>query len=122
VTGISRIARLRHPGVLRDFTWPVDLPTFGRYNLVYGWNASGKTTISNLLRALEARIPPAHGEVRLTINAAELGGHEFGQATIPIRVFNRDFVSENVFPLGGGDVPPILVMGKESVEKQKDIG
>jgi wobble nucleotide-excising tRNase len=36
-------------------------------------------------------------------------------------VFNRDFIAESVFPIGGGDVPPILVVGKESVEKQKEI-
>lgn len=52
MTLITKINRLRHPGVLRDFTWPADLPSFGRYNLIYGWNGSGKTTLSNLFRAL----------------------------------------------------------------------
>ena len=33
---IDRLARLRHPGVFSDFSWPADLPTFGRYNLLYG--------------------------------------------------------------------------------------
>jgi wobble nucleotide-excising tRNase len=36
-------------------------------------------------------------------------------------VFNRDFVDQNVFPVGGGDLLPIFVLGAESVEKQKDI-
>ena len=35
---IGRIARLRNCGVFHDFTWPAGLPTFGRYNLLYGWN------------------------------------------------------------------------------------
>ena len=118
---ISRITRLRHAGVLRDFTWPAELPTFGRYNLIYGWNGSGKTTISKLLRALELRSAPASGEVTLSINGTDVTGQEFHQATLPVRVFNRDFVTESVFPLGGGDVPPILVLGKESVEKQKEV-
>ena len=56
MTPISRIARLRHPGVLRDFTWAAELPTFGRYNLIYGWNGSGKTTISKLLRAVSQQL------------------------------------------------------------------
>ncbi len=121
MTAISRIARLHHPGVLRNFKWAADLPTFGRYNLIYGWNGSGKTTISKLLRALEMRTAPASGEVTFSINGVDVHGHEFDQATLPVRVFNRDFVSESVFPLGGGDVPPILVVGKESVEKQKQV-
>jgi wobble nucleotide-excising tRNase len=121
VTAISLIARLRHPGVFRDFTWPQDLPPFSRYNLIYGWNGSGKTTISKMLRALETRTAPANGEVTLSINGADVRSHQFGQATLPVRVFNRDFVSDSVFSVAGGDVPPILVVGKESVEKQKAV-
>ena len=118
---ISRIARLRHPGVLRDFTWPAELSTFGRYNLIYGWNGSGKTTISKQFRALETRTAPVSGEVTLTINGANISGRDFGEAVLPVRVFNRDFVTESVFPIGGGEVPRILVVGKESVEKQKEV-
>lgn len=118
---ISRIARLRHPGVLRDFTWAAELPTFGRYNLIYGWNGSGKTTISKMFRALETRTAPASCEVSFTINGADVSGRDFSQTALPVRVFNRDFVTESVFPVGGSEVPPILVVGKESVEKQKEV-
>jgi len=121
VTAISRIARLRHPGVLRDFTWAPSLPTFGRYNLIYGWNGSGKTTISKMFRALETRTPPASGDVTFIINGADVSSGNFGGATLPVRVFNRDFVSESIFPVRGGEVPPILIVGKESVEKQKEV-
>jgi wobble nucleotide-excising tRNase len=106
---------------LRDFTWAAELPTFGRYNLIYGWNGSGKTIISKLFRALETGTAPSTGEVTLFINGADVSGYDFAQAALPVRVFNRDFVTESVFPLGGGEVPPILVVGKESVEKQKDV-
>lgn len=118
---IDRIARLRHPGVLRDFSWPVELPTFGRYNLIYGWNGSGKTTISRIFRALEMRTAPAIGETTLTINGADVSSTAFGDATLHVRVFNRDFITESVFPAGGGEVLPILVVGRESVEKQKQV-
>ena len=116
---ITKIARLKHPGVIRDFTWPVDLPPFGRFNLIYGWNGSGKTTVSRVLRCLEKRIQFMPGRVTLQVGGDELAGHAFPTATAPVRVFNRDFVDESVFPTGGGDVPPILVVGTESVEKQK---
>jgi wobble nucleotide-excising tRNase len=117
---IERIVRLRDHGVFRDFSWPNDLTEFGRYNLLYGWNGSGKTTLSRLLRDLELRRVPAKGEVHLRVNGGDLRGADFPQASLQIRVFNRDFIQESVFPVGGGDVPPIFVVGTESVEKQKE--
>jgi wobble nucleotide-excising tRNase len=118
---ITRIRRLRECGVFRDFTWPADLPNFGRYNLIYGWNGSGKTTLSRLCRALETGTAPPAGQVTLSINEKDVDGDGFAQATLPVRVFNRDFVTESVFPVGGDDVPRIFVVGKESVEKQREV-
>ncbi|BBA33690.1 uncharacterized protein sS8_1733 [Methylocaldum marinum] len=120
MTLITKISRLRHPGVLRDFSWPADLPSFGRYNLIYGWNGSGKTTLSNLFRALELRRPP-EAEVTLATANTTIAGNDFAQTTLPVRVFNRDFVAANVFPVGGGEVPPIFVLGEESAEKQARV-
>tara|TARA_R110002124_G_scaffold60484_3_gene165873 strand:+ start:6021 stop:8294 length:2274 start_codon:yes stop_codon:yes gene_type:complete len=120
MTLVTKIIRIRHPGVLRDFTWPPELPTLGRYNLVYGWNGTGKTTLSNLFRALELRTSP-EGEATLAITDKTVTGSDFAQATLPVRVFNRDFVSANVFPLVGGEVPPIFVLGEESAEKQAQV-
>ena len=120
MTLITNISRLRHPGVLRDFSWPADLPSFGRYNLIYGWNGSGKTTLSNLFRALELRKQP-EGEVTLATANSSITGNEFAQSALPVRVFNRDFVAANVFPVGGGEVPPIFVLGEESAEKQAQV-
>lgn len=118
---ITKIARLKHPGVLRDFTWPADLPTFCRYNLIYGWNGSGKTTLSRVFRAIEQRIAYSAGEVTLYVDGHQVTGPDFPKTTVPVRVFNRDFVNETVFPVSGGDVPPIFVVGKESVERQKEV-
>jgi len=118
---IEKISRLKHPGVLRDFTWPVDLSTFGRFNLIYGWNGSGKTTISRLFRYLEHRDVPPAGQGTLCVGGTDVDGSSFPQATTQVRVFNRDFINESVFPAGGGDVPPILVVGKEGVGKQKEV-
>ena len=42
-------------------------------------------------------------------------------STLQIRVFNREFVGKNVFPVGGGDMPPIFVLGAENVERQRKV-
>lgn len=108
---IDRIHQLRRCGVFRDFSWPADLSEFGRYNLVYGWNGTGKTTLSRLFRSLELRRPPTVGEAVLRIGGTDVGGNEFPSSTFPIRVFNRDFIHESVFPIGGGDVVALCDLG-----------
>jgi len=118
---IDRISHVRNMGVFHLFDWPEDLLAFGRFNLIYGWNGSGKTTISKLLRALEMKTEPICDEVTMSIDGKDFSGCDFNESALSIRVFNRDFVSESVFPVGGGEVPPIFVVGKENVEKQKKI-
>lgn len=118
---VSRISRLRVPGVLRDFRWPDNLADFGRYNLIYGWNGTGKTTLSRVFRALESREPLNSGDAVVRIDGNDLNSADFGTATLPVRVFNRDFINETVFRTDGGDVPPILVVGKESVKRQRQV-
>lgn len=117
---INRISRLRDCGVFRDFTWPQHLPDFARYNLVYGWNGSGKTTLSRLFQALEAKTPLSVGRAAVRVNGRDLAHTEFGQMDVPVRVFNREFVSASVFPTSG-DVAPIFIIGKQNVEKQKHV-
>ena len=118
---VNRISRLRDCGIFRNFNWPSDLPDFGQYNVIYGWNGTGKTTISRLFRDLEVRRAPKIGEAVLRINGNEVPGEEFPQSDLNVRVFNRHFVEENVFPVEGGDLPPILVLGADNVEKQRVV-
>lgn len=117
---LTRISRIRGMCVFRDFTWPTDLPDFDRYNLIYGWNGSGKTTISGVLRMLQAKQRIDSGEVTLRLDGVDVPGHEFPDANVQIRVFSRHFIEANVFR-SEGSLDPIYVLGEESVEKQKQI-
>ena len=38
----ERIQKLEHPGTLRNFRWPANMLSFGRYNLIYGWQGGEK--------------------------------------------------------------------------------
>lgn len=118
---IDKISHIQDLGVFHSFDWPSDLYTFGRFNLIYGWNGSGKTTLSRLFRALETMNTSTIGQVTLSLGGTEIGIEEYTNTTAEIRVFNRDFIIESVFPVSGGDVPPIFVVGRENVEKQKQI-
>lgn len=117
---ITRIDRLRGCGIFRDFTWAADLEEFSRYNLIYGWNGTGKSTLGRLLRCIQQRTPPSTGEVTIRLGNTDIRGDQFGSATIPIRVFNKEFVAESVFPVGS-PASPIFVLGRENVEAQRRI-
>ena len=118
--GIDRIRRLRGCGIFQDFTWPDELHDMAKFNLVYGWNGTGKTTVSRILRDLEwGKVPPGDN-VTLTISGRDVSGSDFPTESAMIRVFNQDFIRDSVFPVGG-DVQPIFVLGEESVAKQRKI-
>jgi len=47
---IKKIKKIKHFGVFTNYQTDSKLPEFKKYNLIYDWNASGKTTLSRLLR------------------------------------------------------------------------
>lgn len=120
---VTKIDRIRNLGVFRDFAWPGDLQEFRRYNLVYGWNGTGKTLLSSIFEALQAGAAPTAGDIAVTLNDdRRLSGTDFPNVVPPlqVRVFNRDFVSKNVF--GTRDlIGPIFVLGGHSVEQQQEL-
>ena len=116
---ITRISRLRNCGIFRDFIWQ-DLPEFAKLNLIYGWNGSGKTTISRVMRSLELCNTP-HGDIVISTESQDIHSADFSSATVPVRVFNKDFVNKNVFPIEKKDISPILVLGQDSIEKYQEL-
>lgn len=109
---ISKINRLHGFGNFRQFQWGSNA-TFVKRNLIYGWNYSGKTTLSRLFQLLSdsTLVSQWQGctfEVELSdgtkLTHANLSSHS------NIKVFNRDFIQSNfqqehkapaVFMVGG---------------------
>ncbi|GAB7545545.1 ATP-binding protein [Cupriavidus sp. 8B] len=118
---IKQITKLQGYRIFRNFKWD-GLPDFGRYNLIYGWNGAGKTSLSTLFRFLQRREAPDANAVELLLEGGVLKGTDFDSATAPpIRVFNRDFVDRNVFEVPGHELPPVFYLGEDSSNKQKQI-
>ena len=91
--------------------------------MIYGWNGSGKTTISALFENLQDREPVSIGEAEFTLNnQTTISGAEIPDAVIPsVRVFNRDFVAKTVKAIGESNVQPIYYLGEENIEQQNRI-
>jgi wobble nucleotide-excising tRNase len=120
---ITRLDRLRGYRIFRSFEWPGEgLPEFGRYNLVYGWNGTGKTSLSTVFRHLQRRQVISDGDVRLSVDNNRIGGADVETATLPdVRVFSRDTVDRAVFEIVGQQLPPVFVLGEDSAEKQRRV-
>lgn len=119
---INKIPRIKNHRIFRDFSWPAALQPFGRFNGIYGWNASGKSTLSNIFRAIEKETPIADSEVTIEIDNTFVQASDFAPASgLPrVKVFNRAFIDENVFA-SGNPITPIFFLGKESKEKQEEV-
>lgn len=117
---LTRVTKLRHR-VFRDFVWPNDLHTFAQFNVIYGWNGCGKTTLSSLLSLIEKKTALTEGEVELELDGAtKIAGSAFASAQLPqVRVFNRDFINSTLQSAGG--IAPIYFLGEDSVEKQARV-
>jgi wobble nucleotide-excising tRNase len=52
---IARLAKAHDYRIFRDFNWPATgLHDFSRYNVIYGWNGTGKTSLSTIFRHLQS--------------------------------------------------------------------
>lgn len=62
------------------------------------------------------------GEVLIsTDESSNIREINFPRASIPVRVFNSDFVSDNVFSIEGKDIPPIIILGTEDKKKRDNL-
>ena len=97
--GIQRISKLRNFGVYEDFFWG-DLTDFKSSSLIYGWNYSGKTTLSKLFQILEFKqnithfvdaefsIAYSYEDEERTLSLSNIDEFPFG-----VKVFNSGYVS-----------------------------
>jgi len=117
---IRRIPHIKALGVFADFCWPAALPEFKQYNLIYGWNYSGKTTLSRAFRSFEQKQPHidfAGALVQLEADDGTCHDLSAPESAPAFRVFNTDFVRENL-SFDVGRATPILVLGAEDIAKQ----
>ena len=98
------------------YRWDSNLDSFKSFNLIYGWNYAGKTTMSRVFRAIELgnlHKVSRNAEFKITNYDGAECTHEFIRQE-NIKVFNSDYVDENV-KWEDGTVSPILILGEESI-------
>ena len=99
---IKRIQFIKDFGIFKKFKWTDNssLQDFKLKNIIYGWNYSGKTTLSRIFSSLrDSEIHPKYqkGEFKI-INQ---DGKEFTEKNIDkynnnIKVFNSEYIKRNL--------------------------
>ncbi|MBR7782593.1 AAA family ATPase [Undibacterium luofuense] len=120
---LKSIAKIKGLGVYQSYNKPAGTQDFGIKNLIYGWNYSGKTTLSRLFAQLETKSvnPDLSGcEFILETTDDSITEKNFSRCSLSVRVFNSDFVRTNLH-FDGGSFNPILLLGQESEEAQRRI-
>ena len=128
---ISKISSLKKFGIFRDFSWNKDLPEFKKFNLIYGWNRSGKTTLSRVFASCEKKCVydedefkeyPEGGEFELTTNEGiAVKDTDVDTNGLPIRVFNRDFIDKNISFDPKDPCNPIVYVSSQDITSKRQL-
>lgn len=98
---IKRINKIKNFGVFENFRRTGDIRDFEEKNIIYGWNYSGKTTLSRLISYLDKNIEieeeykDIEFEVELD-NGERVNQTNRASSPLKIEVFNSDFIKENL--------------------------
>lgn len=117
---IKKILKLKNLGIFIDYKCDPNLPEFKRYNLIYGWNGSGKTTLSQLFTSLETGKSETFPNLEYKIQTADGDLTQDTPYNKKIRVFNQEYISDNINLLEG-KAKPIFILGKENKELAEAI-
>jgi wobble nucleotide-excising tRNase len=118
---LKEVSIIKNVGVYQNYRWDPNLDPFKKFNLIYGWNYAGKTTLSRIFRAIE--LGELHkiatdAEFKITSHDDNNCTHEFIRKE-NIKVFNSDYVTENV-KWEDGTVSPILILGEDSIQLEQE--
>ena len=120
----QKVSKLKKFGIFRDFSWSSDTPDFARFNLIYGWNKSGKTTFSRIFSTCEKKTTefkqyPKDGEFEIKTDSTTLKNTDVATNSLPIKVFNEDFINENISFDPSDSCNPIIYVSEEDIESKK---
>ncbi|MEZ2337295.1 AAA family ATPase [Mucilaginibacter sp. RCC_168] len=121
-----------HFGLFNSYSWQTAIgrdDIFQRLNIIYGRNYSGKTTLARMFKCIEDnlmhknyleckfQITLDNGKVISQANLHEFAAHH------KIRVYNTDFVRENLGWLynDDGTIEPFTILGSKNIELDKEI-
>lgn len=131
---IKNIKYIKNLAVFQDFDWSKEVRSaagsvenFSNINIIYGRNYSGKTTLSRIMRAMEIGFL-SEKYTSPSFSVLFQDRTEATQGTLTshgkiIRVFNEDFVRENLRFISHPDdsVAPFAILGDDNNKIEREI-
>lgn len=123
---IKRINHIKNFGVFQNYRRTGDIQDFTNLNIIYGWNYSGKTTISRIFQHFErTEKNPDYSSAEFELE--NHNGDKFNEQKQNIddriiRTFNADFIKNNLKWDGSSfDAIQVLLLGEDAIEAEKAI-
>ena len=118
---LQKIQRIRKLGIFDDYTVQAGFNDFARFNLFYGWNGCGKTTLSRLLNMLATRqTDPAFADCEFEVQLS--GGTIIKSSNLAsfnhkVFVFSQQFIEEHIDWKTQGAKMILILSGEKIVER-----
>ncbi len=112
---IEKINKIQKLGIFEDYSADSNLEKFAKFNLIYGWNGSGKTTFSELFKAFKSGELEEFPDLKYTITCS---GNNYSNTQAydkNIHVFNQKYVADNV-DVVSGNIKSIFMLGKVNLD------
>ncbi len=131
---ITKFELIKNLAVFRDFNWDSEVlktdgsvAEFSHINILYERNYSGKTTLSRLLRAAQTGILSDkydRPEFKIQLkDGNEINHTNYQSSHELVRVFNEDFVRENLKFITNPDehIEPFALIGDDNIKIEGEI-
>ncbi|MGB4653980.1 MAG: AAA family ATPase [Bacteroidales bacterium] len=121
---IKKINHIKNFGVFNAYRRSGNIQDFEKVNIIYGWNYSGKTTISRVFQCFEScKLKEHYPQAEFELEDFE--GNKGNQSNLninnfEIKVFNSDFIKDNIH-LEGERFNPILLLGEDTKKAQEEL-
>ena len=93
---IDSIDKISGLGVWNNYSKSPNLHNFGHYNIIYGWNGVGKTSLSRLFMVLGGNKIDDFPDLEFTATTNNKSRITKNNSTLNVDVFNEDFIKRNV--------------------------
>lgn len=98
---IKRIENISNFGIYKNFNWnsTSGLVDFSQKNLFYGWNYSGKTTLSRIFSSLQNKKifdSYSSGDFKVITDTDSFNKSNLETFPLKLLVFNSDYIKENL--------------------------
>lgn len=133
---IKKFSKIKNLAVFKNFIWDCSVKDKDGnvieckpINILFGRNYSGKTTLSRIVRALEiGSISDKYNNPEFELvfdDGTIIDQSHLKDCVYDIRVFNEDFVRDNLSFLkdtsSNGEITPFAVLGEDNAKLQSEI-